>query len=103
MGPARPPPPDQPRIADASKEVEAVASQAGLDRAYSEVATLIARDLDVCYDQVTEMGVPTPRYCGRGGEFRLISVKRHTPQSFGYGSVPWETRGGALLLGLLEE
>lgn len=38
MGSAWPPTPVQPRIADASNEVEAVVSQAGLDRAHSEVA-----------------------------------------------------------------
>ena len=103
MGPARLPPPDQSRIAKAPLEVEDVSCQAGLDKAYGRVAELVERDLAARFDLVTDDGAPDPRYCGRGEEFRLVSVQRHTPQQFGYGSVPWKTRGGALLLGLLEE
>lgn len=78
-------------------------SQAELDRTYSAVATLIVRDLAVRYDLVTDDGTPDPRYVGKGGAFRLVTVTKHLPQFFGYGSALWETHGGALLLGLLEE
>lgn len=101
--PTRPPPLDQRLIAAASEEVEAIDGQDGLDRVYGKVARLFERDLAVRFDLVTPDGHPDPRYVGRGEEFRLVAVKRHLPQSFGCGSVPWETRGGALLLGFLED
>lgn len=61
--PAKPPPPDQQLIADAS--AEAVNSQDALGRVYGKVSDLVERDLAVRFELVAEDGQTDPRDIGR--------------------------------------